>query len=225
MEADKKKSGVSIRPDTFTKEALCTLPFEEAIKACADRSGKVQPHEWHETSVRFCVSGLLKRYRSFARQNRMTLSSLLRDMSWHWASYCVENPTLSGVTTEYFSLLLDLTERYSYVDLEDQMDTSSRLKQVGFQGPPTNIKVAPEAHGIIADSGMAIGIPFSLHYQIGLSWSLSTSDHGKYAPWVKDIFQPLFREMLEKTDERLQNFSEIRIRLEHRENNSKLEHE
>jgi len=213
-----KKSGVSIRPASFVKEDLCHLPFEEALKVCADKSSKVQLHEWHETSVRFCVDGLLKRYKSFARQNRTTLSSLLRDASWHWASYCVNDPILSSVTTEYFSLLQDLTEKYVHTDLEERMDIAEKVKEIGYRGHPTNIKIASEVHGIINDSGISVGVPFSLHYQIGLGWSVSSSKQGLFAPWVQKVFRPLFDEMLEKAKERLQDFSEIRMVLAHREN-------
>jgi hypothetical protein len=205
---------VSIRPDSFVDTYLC---FEDALKIGSAKSSGLQASDFDLTSVRPCVDGLIKRYKSFARQYKGSVFSLLRDASWHWASFCEDNEILVSVTKEYFSLLRDLTENYNYTDLEEKMDVGKKIKEVGYRGRPLTVTIPREAHGVIADCGVAVGTTFSLFYQVGLGWSLSRNSRQLYKLWSDDTVQPLFDEVMAKAEKRLEDFLDIRDSIRSRE--------
>jgi len=208
---------VSINPQSFVDEALCDLCFEDALKIGQAKSGYLKPEDFDTTSIRPCVDGLIKRYKSFSRQYKGSVFSLLRDASWHWASFCETNEVFRDVTREYFSLLRDLTENYSYIDLEDKMDVGKKVKEIGYRSRPLTIIIPREAHGVIGDCGVAVGTTFSLFYQIGLGWSLSQTSREFYKDWISSVFQPLFDEVMEKAKKRLGDFQDIRDSIRARE--------
>ncbi len=212
-----KSKSVSIRPSDAVEESLCDLCFEDALKIGSAKSSHLQPEDFDSTSIRPCVDGLVKRYKSFAKQYKGSVFSLLRDVSWHWASFCENNEVLVSVTREYFSLLKDLTENYNYTDLEDKLDVGKKIKELGYRSRPLNIIIPREAHGVITDCGVAVGTTFSLFYQVGLGWSLRQNSRQLYKSWSEESYQPLFDEVMIKAEKRLDDFLDIRDSISARE--------
>ncbi len=201
---------VSIRPDSFVNESLCDLCFEDALKIGSAKSSGLQASDFNVTSFRPCVDGLIKRYKAFSRQYKSSVFALLRDASWYWASFCETNDVLACVSKEYFTLLRDLTENYNYTDLEDKLDAGKKVKEVGYRTRPINIVIPREVHGVIADCGASIGVPFSLFYQVGLGWAVTRNNRELYKSWSDEVFQPLFDEVMGRAEKRLDDFLDIR---------------
>lgn len=197
---------------SFRDAPLAELCLEDALEAGAAKSAKVSSDDFKETSIKFCVDGLYKWCKSFAqRTGRGSVYSLTRDLSWYWASYCTEDNVLSGLVKEYYSLLHDITEDTSYTDLAERMDEASRIEKVGrYSEVPFHVKLPLEPCGIIGDCATAVGISFSLFFQVGLGKALSVNRGGLYADWVARKFQPLFSEVMARAEGRLYDFLEIR---------------
>ena len=188
---------VSINPSSFVETSLCDLCFEDALRIGSMKSAKLASSDFKETSLRFCVDGLYKWYKSFSKQSHNgSVFSMVRDASWYWSSFCGSNDLLINVTKEYFILLRDITENTSYTDLAERMDEAKRVKEIGRGGRPLNFTIPFESWGIISDCATAIGVPFSLFYQVGLGKALSANRDGLYQLWSKDKVQPLFDEIM-----------------------------
>lgn len=206
---------VPIRPRTFVEESLCDLCFEDALKVGAAKSDRLKPTEFKETSIRFCVDGLYKWYKSFSKQyGRVSVFVLIRDASWWWASFCGTDPTLTKLVREYYDLLKDITEDTDYTDLAERMDEPLRVKEIGRSSRPFNISIPFECHGIILDCATAIGMPFAIFCQLGLAKVLSTNRGGLFPKWVSSKVDPLFNEVMGHAKSRVKLFKRIRNEME-----------
>jgi len=203
---------VTLNPKSFQDIPLAELPIEEALKAGARRSEDLNVSAFKETSLRFCINGLRSWLHVYVKDYcDRSFYYVLRDLSWHWASFCATNPTMLKVCSDYFSLRKELVENTSYTDLVDRMQQFHWFKEFGHGSrSPCNILMPIETMGIIGETGEAIGIPFSRFFQVGLAWSLSTNKQGLYADWVRDVFTPLFQEVLSVAEKRIVDFDEIR---------------
>lgn len=205
---------VSLNPLSFEDIRLCERCLEDALDEGHKLSEKQKPDAWHETSIRFCVDGLYKWYKSYVGEG--SVFSAVRDLSWHWMSFCCNDPVLSRARREYASLLKEITENTPYTDLADRMDEYHRFLYFGRRGRSFNISIPREASGVIGDTAVAIGTSFSSLLQVGLGWSLSTNRQGLYQSWIKSVFTPLFDEVMTVANNRLEEFTEIRNTLEFR---------
>ncbi|MDD4984323.1 MAG: hypothetical protein PHQ43_00840 [Dehalococcoidales bacterium] len=202
---------VNINPKAFQDEPLCHRCFEDALKIGSSKSDGLKPHDFKETSIRFCVDGLLKWYKSFAKHyGKSSVFVMVRDASWWWASFCGTDPTLTKLVKEYYDLLKDITENTDYTDLAERMDETFRTKEIGRGGRPFNISIPFECHGIIADCATAIGMPFAIFYQLGLAKALSTNRNSLYAKWVTSTVNPLFDEVMGHAKSRAKVYRRIR---------------
>ncbi len=210
-----KSKPISIRPSDAIEESLCDLCFEDALKIGCAKSEKLKPQDLKETSIRFCVDGLYKWYKSYSKHYRSgSVFAMVRDASWYWASFCETDDILTALVKEYYSLLKDITEDTSYTDLAERMDEAGRVEKIGRRGYPFSVAIPMETHGVISDCAVALGVPFSLFFQIGLGKALSVNRQGLYSAWVKGKFQPLFDEVMMRAEKRLKSFSEIRNNME-----------
>ncbi len=202
--------GVSIRPSDAVTSSLADLCFEDAIEAGKRNNEGLKPHEFHETSIRFSVDGLHKWLTSYTVEYYGgSIYSLVQNSCWHWASFCEANDTLNSVRKSYFSLLKNIAEKTDYTDLADDMDRGPRVKSFGYRGRPTTILLPTEVSGSVQKYGTAMGLPFSLFFQVGLGWSLSCSRKADYSSWVSGVFQPLFDEVMSVAKRRASRFREI----------------
>src|SRR3972149_677303 len=180
-------SGVNLNPKSFQDTPLCELCFEDALKAGAKKSESLKPSDFKETSIRFCVDGLYKWYKSFSKHYETgSVFTMIRDSSWWWSSFCATDPTLTKLVKDYYSLLKEITENTSYTDLAERMDDASRVEKVGRSKLHFSILIPYEAHGVILDCSTALGVPFSLFFQVGLGKALSSNRQGLYSKWVAD---------------------------------------
>ena len=209
---------VSINPKSFQDIPICDLPFEEALKIGAHRSEDLRPTDFRETSFRFCINGLRNWLSRYSRDyGERSFFYTIQDASWHWASYCSTNPIIVSTCAEYRKLSKEIVETSSFTDLVERLQRSSWLEKFGHTSrTPCNILLPQEVLGIMGETGEAIGIPFSKLFQIGLGWSLSTNKQGLYAEWVKDVFNPLFAEVMTVVKERAETMSIVRNEYEFR---------
>lgn len=212
------KPTVEFSPDSFQDTPLAELCLEDALRIGSARSAKLSDKDLKVTSVRFCVDGLYKWYKSFAdRCQTGSVFSMARDVSWYWASFCAADPTLSSLVTEYHALLHEITEGTHYTDLAERMDEACKVEKVGRSSYlPFSIIVPMEAYSVILDCAVALGVPFSLFYQLGMGKALASNQGGLYAPWVERKIQPLFDEIMARAEDRLRDFLEIKNTMEFR---------
>ena len=78
--SNREPKPVSIRPSDAVEESLCDLCFEDALKIGSAKSSHLRADDFDNTSIRPCVDGLVKRYKSFARQYKGSVFSLLQDL-------------------------------------------------------------------------------------------------------------------------------------------------
>ncbi len=202
--------GVNLNPKMFQDAPLCDLCFEDVLREGSRKSAGLKPQDFKETSIRFCVDGLYKWYKSYARHySRTSVFMMIRDASWWWSSFCGTNDTLTSLVKEYYALLKTITEETDYADLADKMDDASRLEKVGKSKSHLSITVPLEAHGIIGDCSVALGVPFSQFYQLGLGRALASNQQGLYSAWVESKVNPLFDEVMARAVSRLESFLEI----------------
>ena len=202
--------GVNLNPKTFQDTPLCDLCFEDALREGSRKSAALKPQDFKETSIRFCVDGLYKWYKSYARHyGRASVFTMIRDTSWWWSSFCGTNDTLTSLVKEYYALLKTITEETDYADLADKMDDASRLEKVGKSKSHLSITVPLEARGIIGDCSVALGVPFSQFYQLGLGRALASNQQGLYSAWAESKVRPLFDEVMARAVSRLESFLEI----------------
>jgi hypothetical protein len=208
---------VNLNPKSFRDVPLAELCLEDALKAGARRSEALKPTDFKETSIRFCIDGLQHWLRTYSEDYcDRSLFYVVRDLIWHWASFCESNATLTEVRKSYVALRRDIVENSSYVDLVDRLQKGNRVKEFGFGAPPFNVLLPMEAYGVISRCGEAIGISFSKFVQVGLAWSLSTNNKGLYTDWINDVFVPLFTEVTTMASKRADTIDEIRGTLEQR---------
>ena len=210
--------GVNLNPRAFVDTPVCDLCFEDALEVGRKKSDGLKPQDFKETSIRFCIDGLYKWYKSFARHyGKSSVYVMARDVSWYWASFCGTDPTMVGIVREYYSLLKDITENTPYADLAERMDEAERIKEVGKRSyTPFSIAIPSEAHGIIADCAGALGTNFSLFYQVGMGRALSANRQGLYSFWVDGKFNLLWEEVMSRSEKRLQDLLEIRNTMDFR---------
>lgn len=202
---------VKLSTSSFRDTPICELCLEDALKAGAAKTEKLKSQEFKETSIRFCVDGLYKWYRSFAKHyGEVSVFGMIRDLSWYWASFCTVDETMTGLVGEYYTLLKDITENTSFTDLADRMDEILRVEKVGRSKYPFSIVIPQGAWSAIQDCAVALGTSFSTFYQVGLARALSTNSQGLYAAWSVEKFIPLFDEFDRRSKARLAGLKEIR---------------
>lgn len=210
-------SGINLNPKNFKDTPLCDLCFEDALKTGAEKSGNLSQQDFKETSIRFCVDGLYKWYKSYAKHYGDTsVFVMVRDASWYWASFCGTDDVMVGLVKEYYSLLKDITEETYYTDLADRMDEAVRVKEFGNVGQHFTLSIPLTCHGVIGDCATALGMSFSSFYQLGLGKALSSNKNELYSKWADWVVRPLFDEVMEKANLRLENFLEVRNTLNYR---------
>jgi len=209
--------GVNLNPRTFQDTPFCELCFEDALEVGRKKSEALKQQDFKETSIRFCVDGLYKWYKSFAKQHgKSSVFTMIRDASWWWASFCGTDPILTKLVREYYDLLKDITENTDYTDLAERMDETFRTKEIGRGGKPFNILVPFECHGVIADCAVAVGMPFAIFYQLGLAKALATNRGSLFPKWVSSKVDPLFGEVMAYAKSRIKIFDRIRNEIEFR---------
>jgi len=207
--------GVNLNPRAFVDTPTCDLCFEDALEVGHKKFDGLKPQDFKETSIRFCVDGLYKWYKSFSKQHgKASVFTMIRDASWWWASFCGTDPTLVKLVKEYYELLKDITENTDYTDLAERMDEPLRVKEIGRGGKPFNISIPFECHGVISDCSTAIGVPFAIFYQLGLAKALSTNRNSLYAKWVTSTVNPLFDEVMGHARTRQKLYKRIRNDME-----------
>jgi len=209
--------GVNINPKTFQDTPLCDLCFEDALREGSQKSAGLKPQDFKETSVRFCVDGLYKWYKSYTKHyGKSSVFIMVRDASWWWASFCGTSESLTELVKGYYSLLKEITENTAHTDLAERMDETVRIEKVGRGSYPFSVLIPFECHGIISDCAVALGMPFAQFYQLGLAKALSTNRNGLYAKWVSSKVDPLFDEVMERVKSRIKVFGRIRNEVEFR---------
>lgn len=206
---------VKLSTSSFQDIPICELCLEDALKAGAAKSEKLNPQDFRETSIRFCVDGLRGWLKSFAvNRGNTTLFAMMRDLSWYWASFCSTDETMQGLIREYYSLLKDLTEKTASTELVAQLDEPLRVKEIGYSEHPLNIVVPRAAWGSIQECATALGASVSVFYQLGLAKALSSNSMGLYGLWSADKFIPLFGEFMQRSKDRLARLKKIRRHME-----------
>jgi len=209
--------GVNLNPRTFQDTPFCDLCFEDALEAGCKKSDGLKSQDFKETSIRFCVDGLYKWYKSFSKHyGRSSVFVMVRDAGWWWASFCGTDPILTKLVREYYDLLKDITENTDYTDLAERMDEPLHVEKIGRSGRPFTVLIPFECHGIILDCATALGMPFSIFYQLGLAKALSTNRGGLFPKWVSSKVDPLFDEVMSYAKSRVKVFRRIRNELEFR---------
>ncbi len=202
---------VSINPRSMRETPLCELCFEDALKVGARKSGELKSTDFKETSIRFCIGGLYKWYKSYAKHyGDSSVYAMIRDVGWYWSSFCGTDDTLSSLVREYYSLLKDITENTAYTDLAERMDELARIEKVERSSYPFSIALPFECHGVIADCAVALGMSFSVFYQLGAAKALSSNRQGLYSDWSARVVHPLFDEVMARGKSRLESFAEIK---------------
>jgi hypothetical protein len=202
-----------LSPDSFHETPLAELPLEEALKIGASRSAKLKSEELADTSIRFCVEGLRDWLSAYANDCcGISLYSLVRDMSWHWASYCTTNSQITDLRKDLFSLRREIVEKTAYTDLAARLREAPRVKLFGRgERFPHNFLLPREAIGMIREAGELLDVPFSRFFQVGLAWSLSTNQAGLYTDWVEEVVKPLIREVQSVAMRKVHAMDETRI--------------
>ena len=204
---------VKLSTASFRDTPIIELCLEDALKAGAAKTEKLvkEQQTLKETSMRFCVNGLYKCLKSFAKHYGETSAfAMIRDLSWYWSSFCTTDETMVNLVREYYSLLKDLTENTDFTDLWDRMDEPLPVKEVGWRGHPFNVSVPQVAWGAIQDCAMALGTSSSTFYQVGLSKAMASDSKGRYVAWAATVFVPLFDEFMQRSKVRLKSLQEIR---------------
>lgn len=208
---------VNINPKSFREIPLCELCFEDALKVGSARNKELSSGDFQETSIRFCVDGLLKWSYAYSEDYyEGSLFNLVRDGCWQWASFCGTDETMVQVAKQYHDLLREITDKTSYTDLADKLDDAVRVRSFGFRSRPFNVTIPRKVVGVVGKCGAAVGLPFSLFFNVGMAWSLSTNRDGKYSAWVSDVFTPLFAELMASAESRIHHFCEIKNTLDFR---------
>ena len=209
---------VKLSTTSFRDIPICELCLEDALKAGAAKTGQLKPQDLKETSLRFCVNGLYKCLKSFARHYGETSAfTMIRDLSWYWASFCSTDETMVELVREYDSLLKDMTEHTDFTDLWDRMDDQLPVKERGWAGSSFNVSVPHTTWGAIHDCAVALGTSFSVFYQVGLSKAMASDSKSLYVAWAATVFAPLYSEFLERAKIRLGSLQEIRHLVEYRQ--------
>jgi hypothetical protein len=208
---------ININPRTYQDSPICDLCFEDALEVGRKKSEGLKSQDFKETSIRFCVDGLYKWYKSFAKQHgKSSVFTMVRDASWWWSSFCGTDPTLSKLVKGYYELLKDITENTSHADLAERMDEAARVEKVGKSRTHFSLLIPFECHGVIADCAVALGMSFGQFYQLGLAKALASNRDGLYEKWVVDTVDPLFIEVMGRAKTRIKSFRRIRNELEFR---------
>ncbi|MGR3295993.1 MAG: hypothetical protein ACUZ8A_07190 [Candidatus Bathyanammoxibius sp.] len=209
---------VNLNPSSFRDTPLAELCLEDALKAGANRSSNLKPSEFKETSIRFCVEGLRDWYTAYVDDYcNCSLFQVIRDISWHWASYCETSEAMTLARTEFADLRREIAEKTAYVDLMDRMKKTTRIPEFVARGrTPYNLVLPTEVIGVVGRTGTALGIPFYGFFQVGLAWSLSTNRQGLYPAWVAEKFTPLFASVTKCMNTKVEELAEIRDNLTNR---------
>jgi hypothetical protein len=209
---------VNLNPKAFQDTPLADLCLEDALKAGFRKSENLKPTDFRETSIRFCINGLRNWLSRYAKDyGDRPFFYTIQDVSWHWASFCKVNSVLVNVCKEYATLSREIVESSSYTDLVERLQQPTWFEKFGHGSrTPCNIVLPLEVLGVIGETGEAIGLPFSKFFQVGLAWSLSMNKQGLYSEWTKDVFTPLFNEIMEAAKKRVTVLHEVRIIFEDR---------
>ena len=207
---------VKLSTSSFRDIPLCELCLEDALKAGAAKSEKLKEQDFQPTSLRFCVDGLYKCLRSYARKHGTSVFAMTRDLSWYWASFCSTDETLALLVSEYYSLLDDIAENTDYTDLSERMDEAKKIEKVGRSKHHYALSIPRVCHGIMSDCAEVLGVPLFIFYQLGLAKALTVNQEGLYATWAKSIVSPLYEEVMGKAAQRLDTLQETRDTLEKR---------
>ena len=215
---------IKLSTSSFRDVPICELCLEDALKAGATKSEKLKPQDFQETSIRFCVDGLLDWYATYADDYLGGyLRTVIRDVSWQWASFCETDPTLVSARVNFAKLRTEIAEQSAYVDLMKRIKASIRIKEFGYSDRPFNLSLPTPAVGVIAKTGSALGIQFRRFFQVGLGWSLSTNSRGLYADWLASIHLPLFNAVMGWAAEKAEDLEEVRGIIRYRQEKRKGE--
>ncbi len=209
---------VGISLNAFKDTPLAELCFDDALKIGAHKSEKTKATDFSETSIRFCVEGLQIWFSSYVRSYcDCSFHAAVRDISWHWASFCETDPTMVKLRTVFDTLQQQIIENTAYVDLAERMRERVHVREFGMAGRrPYGVVLPMEAVGVINQTGEALGIGFSKFFQVGLGWSLSTNRQGMYKEWVTEVYSPLLDTVLTWAEEKIKDLEEIEVTLHNR---------
>lgn len=207
---------VKLSTSSFRDIPICELCLEDALKAGAAKSEKLKPEDFQPTSVRFCVDGLYKCMKSYARKHDTSVFAITRDLSWYWASFCSTNVVMAALVKDYYALLDDISENTSYTDLSERMDESKKIEKVGRTKHHYPLLIPRVCHGAISDCAEVMGISLMIFYQLGWGKAMTTNQAGLYSDWARDIVSPLYDEVMGQADHRLKILKETRNTLENR---------
>ena len=211
----KDGGGLSLNPKTFRDTPICELCFEDALREGARKSSALTAQDFKETSIRFCIDGLYKWYKSYAKYHgKSSVFVMVKDASWYWSSFCGTDNSLTELVKGYYSLLKEITETTSCTDLAERLDEMERIEKIGRSGYPFSIVIPFECQGVINDCAVALGMPFSQFYQLGLAKAISANQNGLYNKWTIRKVDPLFFEVMGRVKLRVKSLRRIRNDLE-----------
>jgi hypothetical protein len=205
-----------LSPSMFVSEALCELTFEDALDKGLKRSMELEDREFHPTSIRFYVRGLANWIKAYSKSVGKRPFAVTRDACWMIKSFCENDRGLTTVVQEYYLTLKEITETTIYVDLAKRLDDKETIRNLGSGGSPVNVLVAREAHGVILDCADALGVSFSILYQVVLAWCLSRNSRGNYINWYEAVVSSAMDEILGLANQRIAMFREVRHLIEYR---------
>ena len=217
MVNDSGQTSVNLNPRAFQDTPLADLCLEDALVIGRRKSENLKPTDFRETSIRFSVKGLRNWLSVYIKDYAdESFYHVLRDLSWHWASFCGTNSTLTAICKDYHAIRRDIAEMTSYTDLMDSLQETAWLEKFGRSSRPCTVLLPMEVLGVVGETGEAIGIPFSKFFQVGLAWSLSTNKRGLYGEWLGNIYTPLFAEVMAVAENRLDKIESVRCEMERR---------
>jgi hypothetical protein len=207
----------NLSASSFRDIPLCELCLEEALGIGKERTTKLKDSELAVTSIRFCVPGLRDWMSAYCDSYAsMSLSAFMRDISWHWSSFCATNEPMVDLVKEYRALQRVITEKTAYTDLMEKARITPDAVRFGkTYSTPFTVFVPHEVAQIVNNVGHVLDIPFSRLFQVGLAWSLSTNRMGLYNPWVEGVAKPLTGSVMHTVTIKRKVLEETRIVLEY----------
>jgi hypothetical protein len=216
------KKSVSIHPKSFVDESLCNLSFEDAIKVGADRSSRIKPEDFRETSVRLCIDGLYRWLDDFSQDTEIASTfCLTRDFIWMWLDYCDNQAEWVELQRLHRRLTKEITHNSSYTDLVDELNKRSWIKSIGRSGRPTNVVIPVSGSKRLSRYCDASSVSFSHLYSLGMGWCLSQNSLGYYKSWTNDKVMPVLDEVNRLVADRRNKFLELENTYQFREGQRK----
>ena len=213
---------VKLSTSSFRDTPLVELCMEDALALGKARLKGMNPEDFRDTSIRFCIDGLYDWLTIYVdKYCNGSLFKTISALSWHWESFCDTDATLLKLRAGFSETRHEIAENTSYVDLMDSLHQGPRHKEFGYVSRhPTLIRVPSSVVRVVGHTSSALGMSFSRFFQVGLAWSLSTNREGLYSAWVTAVFTPLFTSLMDYAKQRLNTLEEVRILLEDRRKKS-----